>query len=46
MPIIVVVDDRLQPEQADREVAVIGQYAQAWPMRKLIEAPGGSLTLH
>jgi hypothetical protein len=46
MPIIVVVGDRLQPEQADREVAVIGQYAQAWPMRKLIEAPGGSLTLH
>lgn len=46
MPIIVVVDDRVQPEQADREVAVIGQYAQAWPMRKLIEAAGGSLTLH
>ena len=46
MPIIVVVDDRVQPEQADREVAVIGQYARAWPMRKLIEAAGGSLALH
>jgi hypothetical protein len=47
MPIIVVVDDRLLPEQADREVAVIGQYAEAWPMRKLIEAAaGGALTRH
>ena len=47
MPIIVVVDDRLLPEQADREVAVIGQYAQAWPMRKLIEAAAGAgLTRH
>jgi len=46
-PIIVVVDDRLLPEQADHEVAVIGQYAQAWPMRKLIEAAaGGGLTRH
>lgn len=46
-PIIVVVDDRLLPEQADREVAVIGQYAEAWPMRKLIEAAaGGGLTRH
>jgi len=46
-PIIVVVDDRLLPEQADREVAVIGQYAQAWPMRKLVEAAaGGGLTRH
>jgi hypothetical protein len=46
-PIIVVVDDRLLPEQADREVAVIGQYAEAWPMRKLMEAvEGGGLTRH
>jgi len=47
MPIVVVVDDRLLPEQADREVAVIGQHAEAWPMRKLIEAAaGGGLTRH
>jgi hypothetical protein len=47
MPIIVVVDDRLSPEQADREVAVISQYAEAWPMRKLIEAAaGGGLARH
>ncbi|MDN7182123.1 hypothetical protein M0D69_29745 [Caballeronia sp. SEWSISQ10-4 2] len=46
-PIIVVVDDRLLQEQADHEVAVIGQYAEAWPMRKLIEAvAGGGLTRH
>ena len=46
-PIIVVVDDRLLPGQADREVTVIGQYAEAWPMRKLIEAAaGGGLTRH
>lgn len=36
--IIVVVDDRASPKQADQEVSVLGQYAKAWPMRKLIHA--------
>jgi hypothetical protein len=34
--IIVVIDDRVSIDQADKEAAVLGQYAETWPMRHLI----------
>ncbi|MFP3577799.1 hypothetical protein, partial [Brevibacillus sp. SIMBA_040] len=38
MSIIVVIDDRGSIDQADKEASVLGQYAETWPMRRLIHA--------
>mgnify|MGYP003945982849 CR=1 FL=1 len=38
MAIIVVIDDRGSIDQADKEASVLGQYAETWPMRRLIHA--------
>jgi hypothetical protein len=37
-PVRVIVDDRRNPAQAAAELAIIGQFATAWPMSALIRA--------
>ncbi|GAB2878940.1 hypothetical protein GCM10027093_12910 [Paraburkholderia jirisanensis] len=39
--IIVIIDDRSSINQAEQEIAVLGQYADTWAMRKLIHAATG-----
>jgi len=38
LDIRVIVDDRRHPERAATELAIIGRFAKAWPMSKLIDA--------
>lgn len=41
----VIVDDRLQAERALLEVSILGRFAKAWPMSRLITAAGGPAIL-
>ena len=38
--VLVVVDDRLQPDAAKQEIGILGRVAEAWPMTGLIAASG------
>lgn len=40
----VIVDDRAQPDRAAIEVSILGRFAKAWPMTRLIAAAGGPAT--
>lgn len=40
--LLVVVDDRKNPQSAKQEVEIIGRVAQAWPMTRLIAASGAT----